>query len=184
MGKIERLARSYEDYIRVPWQQDVAPSQRVLYCIYDAHDELRLRSMMAEFELATQRADHQWVLCDLTDTFAGWLDGQKYATSYFQRPELLTTLLPRYADAVIEQIGALVREKAATPNAVVALQGIGSLFGLSKVNPIVTRTAPLVPGRFLVFFPGSCEKNNYRLLDAYDGWDYRAVPITVDNSTW
>ena len=147
-------------------------------------DELRLRSMMGEFELATQRASHRWIQCDLTDTFARWLGGQKYAKSYFEQPELLATLLPRYADGVVEQIGALVREKAATPDTVVALQGVGSLFGLSKVNPIATRAAPLVPGRLLVFFPGSCENNNYRLLDAYDGWDYRAVPITADNSTW
>ena len=35
-------------------------------------------------------------------------------------------------------------------------------------------------GRLLVFFPGSYENNNYRLLDGYDGWNYLAVPITAD----
>ena len=38
----------------------------------------------------------------------------------------------------------------------------------------------LVAGRLLIFFPGSYENNNYRLLDAYDGWNYLAVPITAD----
>ena len=38
----------------------------------------------------------------------------------------------------------------------------------------------MVPGRLVVFFPGSYEDNNYRLLDAYDGWGYLAVPITAD----
>jgi hypothetical protein len=28
-------------------------------------------------------------------------------------------------------------------------------------------------------FPGQFERNNYRLLDARDGWNYLAVPITL-----
>ena len=35
-----------------------------------------------------------------------------------------------------------------------------------------------IQGRLLVFFPGVYEQNNYRLLDARDGWNYLAVPIT------
>ena len=34
-------------------------------------------------------------------------------------------------------------------------------------------------GRLVVFFPGQFEQNNYRLLDARDGWNYLAVPITL-----
>lgn len=62
----------------------------------------------------------------------------------------------------------------------VALKGVGSLFGLLKVKEVVDKFAPLVRGRLLVFFPGSYENNNYRLLDGYDGWNYLAVPITAD----
>lgn len=36
---------------------------------------------------------------------------------------------------------------------------------------------PHIRGRLLVFFPGVYEHENYRLLDARDGWNYRAVPI-------
>jgi len=36
-----------------------------------------------------------------------------------------------------------------------------------------------IRGRLLVFFPGEYENNNYRLLDARDGWNYLAVPITA-----
>src|SRR3712207_8252085 len=35
-----------------------------------------------------------------------------------------------------------------------------------------------IAGRLLVFFPGEVENNNFRLLDARDGWDYMAVVIT------
>jgi len=33
-----------------------------------------------------------------------------------------------------------------------------------------------------VFFPGQLEQNNYRLLDARDGWNYMAVPISIDSA--
>jgi hypothetical protein len=36
-----------------------------------------------------------------------------------------------------------------------------------------------IRGRVVVFFPGEYENNNYRLLDARDGWNYLAVPITL-----
>ena len=36
-----------------------------------------------------------------------------------------------------------------------------------------------IRGRLLVFFPGIYEQDNYRLLDARDGWNYHAVPITA-----
>ena len=64
----------------------------------------------------------------------------------------------------------------------VAVSGVGSLFGLSKVKDVVDAFAPRVSGRLLVFFPGSFENNNYRLLDGYDGWNYLAVPITADQA--
>jgi len=63
---------------------------------------------------------------------------------------------------------------------VVAIQGVGTLFGFLKVKGVVDQLAPLVPGRLVVLFPGSYEDNNYRLLDGYDGWNYLAVPITAD----
>ncbi|SPE51782.1 conserved hypothetical protein [Verrucomicrobia bacterium] len=36
-----------------------------------------------------------------------------------------------------------------------------------------------IRGRLVLFFPGEFENNNYRLLDARDGWNYLAVPITL-----
>lgn len=36
-----------------------------------------------------------------------------------------------------------------------------------------------IRGRVVVFFPGEYENSNYRLLDARDGWNYLAVPITL-----
>jgi hypothetical protein len=36
-----------------------------------------------------------------------------------------------------------------------------------------------IQGRLVVFFPGEFENANYRLLDARDGWNYHAIPITL-----
>ena len=100
MNKIKKLTDSYKDFISVPWRSDAAPGQRVIFCVYDGKDELKLRSRIDEFETETKQAGHDWTIFDLTDTFAEWLSGQKYATSYFKAPAKLTPLLPRYLDFI------------------------------------------------------------------------------------
>lgn len=180
MSRIKRLINSYSNFIAIPWRDDAAAAQRVIFCVYNENDELRLRAKIDEFEIATKRVGHDWLVFDLTDTFADWLSGQRYARSYFEKPHLLTTLLPKYEEFIMRQFESYLAEKNAGPNSVVALKGVGSLFGFVKVKDVVDKLAPLVPGRLLLFFPGNYENNNYRLLDGYDGWNYLAVPITAD----
>lgn len=179
-NKLKRLADNYSSHIQVPWRDDAAALQRVIFCVYDEADELRLRARIDEFELATKEAGHEWHLFDLTETFADWLSTQRYAESYFNKPELISTVLPKYQKHIVTSFEKFLSDNQADDNAVVALQGVGSLFGLTKVKGIVDQLAPKVKGRLVVFFPGSYENNNYRLLDAYDGWGYLAVPITAD----
>jgi hypothetical protein len=180
VSKVKRLVQSYSKYIAIPWRSDAAAPQRVVFCVYDEGDELRLRACVDEFEIATRQAGHDWFVYDLTDTFAHWLAEQRYAQSYFQKPHLLKTLLPRYIDYITAEFDAFLAASGADDNSVVALKGVASLFGFVKVREVVDRLAPRVQGRLLVFFPGSYEDNNYRLLDGYDGWNYLAVPITAD----
>ena len=61
-----------------------------------------------------------------------------------------------------------VARHAAGPGAGPAAQGIGD-----------RRIERDIRGRVVVFFPGEYENSNYRLLDARDGWNYLAVPITL-----
>lgn len=154
--------------------------QRVVFCVYPEEEELRLRARVDEFELATKKAGHGWVLFDLTDTFADWLSKQRYAQNYFKQPHLLPPTLGRYQESIAERFKAFAAERVIRDRDVVALVGAGSLFGLVKVKDVVEQFAPVVPGRLLVFFPGTYEDKNYRLLDGYDGWNYLAVPITAD----
>jgi len=180
VSKIKRLTQSYSKYVAIPWRSDAAAAQRVIFCVYNETEELRLRAKIDEFEIATRQSGHEWAVFDLTDTFAEWLAGQRYAKSYFQKPNLLSPLLPKYIAYITDTFEAFLKEKNAGETSVVALKGVGSLFGFLKVKDVVDKLAPMVKGRLLVFFPGSYENNNYRLLDGYDGWNYLAVPITAD----
>ena len=81
---------------------------------------------------------------------------------------------------LVDTFSEFLRQRCAEENTVVALKGVGTLFGFLKVKDLVDKLSPLVKGRLLVFFPGSCENDNYRLLDGYDGWNYLAVTITED----
>ncbi len=180
MSRIKRLLESYTKYIAVPWRDDAAAAQRVIFCVYNETEELRLRAKFDEFEIATRASGHEWVSFDLTDSFPGWLSSQRYAKSYFQQPNLLATLLPKYLGYIEAEFEAFLQAKKVDEDVVVALTGVGTLFGFLKVKEVVDKLAPKVKGRLLVFFPGSYENNNYRLLDGYDGWNYLAVPITAD----
>jgi hypothetical protein len=180
VSRIKRLIQSYGKYIAVPWRDDAAAPQRVIFCVYNETEERWLRAKIDEFEIVTRQAGHDWAIFDLTDTFAVWLASQRYAKSYFQKPHLLSPLLPKYLAFITEELATFLRKNEIGNNSVVAVTGVGSLFGFQKVKEVVDQFAPLVKGRLLIFFPGSYENNNYRLLDGYDGWNYLAVPITAD----
>ena len=63
-----------------------------------------------------------------------------------------------------------------------AITGLASLFGFMRASRLVEAVAPAVRGRLLVFFPGERDGANYRLMDARDGWNYLAIPITAEES--
>lgn len=180
MSKVKRLIKSYSEFIAIPWRDDTAAAQRVVFCVYNEQEELQLRARIEEFEIVTKDAGHSWAIFDLTDTFANWIAEQRYAKSYYQKPHLLVTLLPKYRTFITKKFNDFLAQCDLDENLVVAVKGVGSLFGFLKVKDVVDELAPLVPGRLLVFFPGSFEDNNYRLLDGYDGWNYLAIPITAD----
>ena len=180
MSRAKRLIQSYTSYISVPWRDDAAAAQRVIFCVYNETEERSIVARVDEFEIATRQAGHNWAIFDLTNTFAVWLASQRYAESYFQKPHLLSTLLPKYQAFIAEEFSAFLKTNNLDQHVVVAIKGVASLFGFLKVREVVDHLAPMVKGRLLVFFPGSYENNNYRLLDGYDGWNYLAVPITAD----
>jgi hypothetical protein len=179
VARIDELLHNYGRYVALPWEKGLAGPQRVWFAVYDKADERRLRVRVADFELRTRQAGHGWLLHDLSDAFARWMAGRKYRERYFERPELLASALEHFRDTAVEGLRAALAQEPADPNTVVAVQGIASLFGFLRVSELVNAVEADVCGRLPVFFPGEYEGNNYRLLDARDGWNYLATPITA-----
>ena len=179
MSEIESLLKAYERYVRSPWPRDLAGPQRVWFAVYDPAQERRLRPRIKAFEAATREAGHGWIMLDLTDAFAEWMASHDYRDAYFETPEDMDLALADFADALAERIQAVLSRLDADDNTVVAVVGLGALFGLIRASDLIARVAPLIQGRMLGFFPGHHEGSNWRLLDARDGWNYQAVPITA-----
>ena len=182
MSRLDRLVDRYADHIATPWPAGLSGIERVIFVVYPPADELRLRIYIDEFELRTRDAGHGWRLLDLTAAFPQWMAAHRYREKYFRRPTLLAGYpegrLAEFTAHLVEQTRAQV---AATPaDDVVALAGVGTLFGVSSVSEVVNGAASAINGRLVVFFPGEKDGNIYRLLDARDGWDYMAHAITAD----
>ena len=91
-----------------------------------------------------------------------------------------TAALADFKQAVVARIGRGAAVARPIPRTrCVALYGVASLFGFLRISEILPLVEGHIRGRLLVFFPGVYEQNNYRLLDARDGWNYHAVPITA-----
>lgn len=180
MSRVEKLVQRYEHFVTLPWERSLAGPQRVWFVTYDKSDERRIRARLGDFELATKRAGHGWLHVDLTNAFAQWMAAQEYRESFFEEPDDLDLLLPDFQAHVVEMVMETMASPEADDDAIVAVSGIASLFGFVRVSAVVDQLASHIRGRLVVFFPGEYEDNNYRLLDARDGWNYMAVPITAN----
>lgn len=179
MSQIETLVSKYERQVRLPWVRNLPPPQRVWFLGYDKTEERRLRPRLDAFAAATQTAGHRWRLVDLTNTFAEWMAGHEYREDYFQQPpEAMQMALADFSDHVVDGLGKDLTNPEVDHQTVVAVLGVGSLFGLVRVSDLLPRLEPLIRGRLVVFFPGRKDGANYHLLDARDGWNYRAVWIS------
>jgi hypothetical protein len=178
MSEIDRLLRNYERHVRIPWEPGLAGAEKVWFAVYDPAQERRLRFRLQEFETATRQAGYGWSALDLTHCFGHWLAGLRYRESYFAQPERLASLYGDFLDALAAKVIAALQ--AADERTVVALTGVAALFGVTRVSALIERLEQHIRGYLLVFFPGQREGNSYRLLDARDGWNYRAVAITAD----
>jgi hypothetical protein len=180
MGRIEDLAERYGRHIATPWQRTVAGAQRVVIVVYDKELERTLRARKLAFETATREAGHDWVEVDIAPAFAEWMAADEYRDEYFSSPDdLQLKLTAEFPKFVANRLQEILHNSEVTASTVVAIFGVGSLFGFARVSQILKIMEADIQGRLLVFFPGQFDHNNYRLLDARDGWNYLAVPITL-----
>ena len=183
MGRLEDLADLYGQHIATPWQRTVAGAQRVIMVAYDKELERVLRARKGEFETRTKASGHGWHEVDLTRAFASWLAADDYRDAYFESPnDLQMKLNAEFPDYVADNLRAILTRPDVTETSVVAVFGVASLFGFARVSDVLKRVEGDVRGRLVIFFPGHFEQNNYRLLDARDGWNYMAVPISIHSA--
>jgi len=180
MARLEELVASYKAHIVAPWQKNLAGPQKTIFVVYPKAEERRLRARLGLFEIATKEAGHEWLLFDFTPVFARWMAATDYREEYFREPsDLAIKLETDFLHYAAAQLRESLTNSKANENTVVAAHGAACLYGFSRVSLVLKEVEHDIRGRLVLFFPGEYENCNYRLLDARDGWNYLAVPITL-----
>lgn len=182
MSHVSDLVDAFADELRLPWRDHLAPAERVWMLVYPPGEERRLRARVPQLELATRQAGRGWKQVDLTDAFGRWLARHEYAEAFVADPSDLTSaLLDEFGDAAAAHVRAVLTAEDADASTVVALVGTGALYPFVRASRLIEAVDRDVRGRLLVFFPGrhDAATHSYRLLDARDGFNYRARAITA-----
>jgi hypothetical protein len=186
MSEVDSLLKNYRDFVALPWDHRLAGQQKIWYVAYSPEQERRIRHRIverAEFEEATRAAHHGWKAVDLTNFFAEWMADQKYREEYFEMPDAMEFALAEFSQYVIDRIKAVLTADDVDQDTVVALYGVGSLFGFLTISFLVNSLAPFIRGRLVVFFPGKQDGAVCRFLDARQGYSYHGIWISADKES-
>lgn len=181
MTAIDRLLNNYARQVRLPWAARTAGKERVWFAVYPPAEERRVRARLPQFEALTLEANHGWSTVDLTRLLPEWLAAHEYREDIFQEPEYFSAN-SELEDLAVERVRQACCSEDANATCVVAVTGLATLFDFMRVSSLVERVEDSVRGRLLVFFPGEYAGNVYRFMDARDGFNYMAVPITATES--
>ncbi len=180
MGRIEDLADRYERHIAPLWQRNLAGAQKTIFVVYPKEDERKLRARKKEFEVRTREAGRSWKEFDFTGAFPAWMAADEYRDAYFECPDDLEMKLEtEFNEYAVDQLRQAITATDVDEGTVVGVFGAATLYGFTRISTVLREVEPAIRGRLVLFFPGQYENNNYRLLDARDGWNYLAVPITL-----
>ena len=181
MSIINRLISNYSRQVRLPWSTNIAGTQRVWFAVYPPVEERRVRAQLPRFEEVTLQTNHKWSIVDLTKVLPEWLSRHEYREGIFAEPEYFTV-----TNEIETKAAEMVRHACAgddgDTDSVIAVIGLASLFDVIRVSSLIDRIEDTIRGRLLVFFPGEFAGNVYRFMDARDGFNYMAVPITSTES--
>ncbi len=178
MNSTDRLLQNYARQVRLPWSRNIAGMQRIWFAVYPPAEERKVRARIQHFENMTRESGHGWTAVDLTDVLPTWMASHEYREAAFREPEFFACDDDQLEVLAARRIQAACGGENADANAVVAVVGLASLFDYMKVSRLIGRVEESIRGRLLVFFPGEYRQNVYRFMDARDGFNYMAVPIT------
>ncbi len=178
--RIDKLLAAFESAVQEPLVGTLSGQERVWFLVYDPAEQRKIDLRMGDFEMATRRAGKNWVEVSMKRTFPEWMAAHPYRDAYFADPEALVDQLEaEFKDFAIRSILDQIHDRKTDENVLIAIRDVAALFGLARLSDILKGASGAFTGRVLVFFPGEFSQNQYRLLDARDGWSYLARPITA-----
>jgi hypothetical protein len=181
MSAIDRLVSNYARQVRLPWSANMAGMQRVWFAVYPPAEERRVRARLPQFEALTLEANHGWATVDLTRLLPEWIAAHEYREGIFAEPEHFSAN-SELEDLAVERVRQACVGEDVDATSVVAIAGLATLFDFMRVSSLINRIEDSIRGRLLVLFPGEYAGNVYRFMDARDGFNYMAIPITSTES--
>lgn len=180
ISKIDQLIAAFDKVVNEPWNNTLSGQEKVWFLMYEPSEQRKIDLRIGDFENSTKKAGKKWVEISLKNCFPTWMAAHDYKESYFQDPEALAdSLNNEFKKYVIRFLKVEINNSIIDSNTLIAIKDISSLFGFTRMSDVINGCSSSLKGRMLIFFPGEFEKNQYRLLDARDGWDYLARPITL-----
>jgi hypothetical protein len=177
-SKVDILLAAFERTINEPWTGALSGQERVWFLVYDPAEQRKVDLRMGDFEMATMKAGRKWMSVSMKLCFPHWMANHEYKDDYFADPEALVDQLEtEFKQVAIDYLTEQL--KGSDDQTLVAIRDVSALFGFAKLSDVLEGAVKSFQGRLLIFFPGEFHKNQYRLLDARDGWSYLARPITV-----
>jgi hypothetical protein len=178
MSRVSDLVDAYAGELSLPWRPGLSGGERVWMLVYPPDMERAMRAALPRLEMVTLQEGHGWTPLDITDELGLWLASHRHSEAFFEEPlDFTPAIIDKFEGELVAKIRA--RLAAAPESDAVALIGIGSVFPFLRASSVIKAIDDAVRGRLLVLFPGlhDPETHSFRLLDARDGFNYRARVI-------
>lgn len=180
ISKIDQLIAAFDKVVNEPWNNNLSGQEKVWFLVYDPSEQRKIDLRIGDFETATIKAGKKWIGISMKNCFPTWMANHDYKEEYFQDPEAVIDQLDvDFKNYAIDYLNTEIEKFKNEENTLIAIKDVSSLFGFTRMSDVINGCSSNLTGRMLIFFPGEFEKNQYRLLDARDGWDYLARPITL-----
>jgi hypothetical protein len=179
-SKIDQLLSAFEKVVKEPWSSVLSGQERIWFLVYDPAEQRKVDLRMGDFETTTLKAGKKWEDISLKLCFPSWMANHEYRDDYFKNPEYIVDQLEaEFIPFAIRFLKDELKKIEQDHDTLIAIKDVSALFGFVRLSEILKSCDKDFKGRMLIFFPGEFEQNHYRLLDARDGWDYLARPITL-----
>ena len=171
---------AFEKVVKEPWSTSLSGQERIWFLVYDPAEQRKVDLRLGDFETATSKAQKKWKGISFKNCFPTWMANHEYREDYFKDPEYIVDQLEaEFIPFAIQYLKDELKKINQDQNTLIAIKDVSALFGLVRLSEILKSCDKDFSGRMLIFFPGEFAHNHYRLLDARDGWDYLARPITL-----